>query len=130
MQLSGATFRRFLPPLGVTAIIVLAALAPAPSMASSTNNCGVKGYGYHDHGKPCPNRPFPGKGVNHDSNDNSALNANGGETRATKNLGNAVTKRSSSATMSSSDIVTTTESHASGHGHSHGKKAKGQNEDE
>src|SRR5438445_12967646 len=37
-------------------------MAPLPSAASSTNNCGVKGYGYHDHGKVCPNRPFPGKG--------------------------------------------------------------------
>ncbi len=63
MRVPGAIFRRLIPALGVTGVIVLAALAPAPSLASSTNNCGVKGYGYHDHGKVCPNRPFPGKGV-------------------------------------------------------------------
>jgi hypothetical protein len=32
-------------------------------MAGTGYKCGVKGIGYHDHGKLCPNRPFPGKGV-------------------------------------------------------------------
>src|SRR5438874_4449243 len=63
MRVSGQMFRRLIPALGVTGVIVLAALAPMPSLASSTNNCGVKGYGYHDHGKVCPNRPFPGHGT-------------------------------------------------------------------
>jgi len=63
MRVPGQMFRKLIPALGVTGVIVLAALAPIPSLASSTNNCGVKGYGYHDHGKVCPNRPFPGKGV-------------------------------------------------------------------
>src|SRR6266576_7213465 len=62
MRVPGQMFRRLIPALGVTGVIVLAALAPLPSLASSTNNCGVKGYGYHDHGKVCPNRPFPGHG--------------------------------------------------------------------
>src|SRR5438874_6149729 len=62
MRVSGQMFRRLIPALGVTGVIVLAALAPMPTLASSTNNCGVKGYGYHDHGKVCPNRPFPGHG--------------------------------------------------------------------
>src|SRR5947199_6399951 len=62
MRVPGQMFRRLIPALGVAGVIVLAALAPMPSLASSTNNCGVKGYGYHDHGKVCPNRPFPGHG--------------------------------------------------------------------
>lgn len=40
-------------------------MAPLPTQASKLENCGVKagyGYAFHDHGKPCPNRPFPGKG--------------------------------------------------------------------
>src|SRR5437588_2719802 len=40
-------------------------MAPLPADASKANNCGVKAgyaFAFHDHGKPCPNRPFPGKG--------------------------------------------------------------------
>jgi hypothetical protein len=60
---TGAKIRRLIPAGAVAAVIAFSWLTPAPSLASSTNNCGVKGYGYHDHGKPCPNRPFPGKGA-------------------------------------------------------------------
>jgi hypothetical protein len=62
MKLPGVSFKRLIPVIAVTGTVILAALAPSGSFASSTNNCGVKGYGYHDHGKPCPNRPFPGHG--------------------------------------------------------------------
>ena len=54
--------RRLVPAAVVAAVLVFSFFATSPSLASSTNNCGVKGYGYHDHGKPCPNRPFPGHG--------------------------------------------------------------------
>src|SRR5258708_29732556 len=62
--------RTILPALGFTTVIALANLAPLPAQASKVNNCGVKGgyayggysFAFHDHGKPCPNRPFPGKG--------------------------------------------------------------------
>ena len=63
MQFTGGNFRKAIPAILVSAVVAVAALAPAASFASSTNNCGVKGYGYHDHGKPCPNRPFPGHGI-------------------------------------------------------------------
>jgi hypothetical protein len=54
-------------------ILLLSFLAPTPLLiqqasnksvvvTSSVNNCGVKGYGIHDHDKECPNRPFPGRG--------------------------------------------------------------------
>jgi hypothetical protein len=60
--------RRLVPAFAVTAVLALAALLPSPPIGLANaaygyaNNCGVKGYGTHDHGKPCPNRPFPGKG--------------------------------------------------------------------
>lgn len=61
--------RRLLPALAVGTVIGIAALLPSTSLGATTqlgygyaNNCGIKGYGFHDHGKPCPNRPFPGKG--------------------------------------------------------------------
>ena len=60
--LSGTTVRRMIPALAIGGVLAFSFLTQTPSLASSTNNCGVKGYGYHDHGKPCPNRPFPGQG--------------------------------------------------------------------
>src|SRR5437667_3619594 len=57
------TLRRLIPALAVGSVLAFSLFAASPTLASSTNNCGVKGYGYHDHGKVCPNRPFPGKGV-------------------------------------------------------------------
>ena len=57
--------RRLVPPAVVAVILAAAYMAPLPTQASQQNNCGVKagyGYAFHDHGKPCPNRPFPGKG--------------------------------------------------------------------
>jgi hypothetical protein len=61
------TLGRLLPAGAVAAVLAVSYLAQAPTLASNNddgygNNCGVKGYGYHDHGKPCPNRPFPGQG--------------------------------------------------------------------
>ena len=63
---TGANIRRLIPAGAVAAVLALSYLSPLPSFASNGGfgyNCGVKGYGYHDHGKPCPNRPFPGHGV-------------------------------------------------------------------
>jgi hypothetical protein len=65
---SAAKWRRLIPAGAVAAVLALSYLAPLPSEASNGvggfgYNCGVKGYGYHDHGKPCPNRPFPGQGI-------------------------------------------------------------------
>jgi hypothetical protein len=68
--ITGATLRRIWPALAVTTLLGISLLAPSAPLGAiasvgygnNGNNCGVKGYGYHDHGKPCPNRPFPGKG--------------------------------------------------------------------
>ena len=68
--INGAKLRRLIPAGAVAAVIAFAYMAPLPAEASKTNNCGVKGgyayggyaYAFHDHGKPCPNRPFPGQG--------------------------------------------------------------------
>ncbi len=63
---TGANIRRLIPAGAVAAVLALSYLSPLPSFASNGGfgyNCGVKGYGYHDHGKPCTNRPFPGHGV-------------------------------------------------------------------
>ena len=57
-----AKLRRLIPVGAVATVLAFSYLAPLPSLASNVNNCGVKGYGYHDHGKACPNRPFPGHG--------------------------------------------------------------------
>jgi hypothetical protein len=59
--------RKLIPAVGIGGILLFSALTPLPSLASNGvsgygNNCGINGTGYHDHGKPCPNRPFPGQG--------------------------------------------------------------------
>src|SRR5437879_4662696 len=66
---NGETLRRLIPAFLVGGVLLVSLMAQAPSLASNndvgygyTNNCGVKGDGMHDHGKVCPNRPFPGHG--------------------------------------------------------------------
>jgi hypothetical protein len=59
--------RRLIPAFAVGGVLAFSLVASVPSVLSSSqagygNNCGVKGTGYHDHGKVCPNRPFPGQG--------------------------------------------------------------------
>jgi hypothetical protein len=63
------TLRRLTPAFVVGGVLLASLLTQAPSLASNNdvgygyaNNCGVKGDGMHDHGKTCPNRPFPGHG--------------------------------------------------------------------
>jgi hypothetical protein len=122
MNLSiGSTIRRALPAAAVVGVLALSYMAQAPTLASSTNNCGVKGYGYHDHGKVCPNRPFPGhgKGI-------SVALQNGatGSAKATETSTGAPTDETAdSAGITTSDqdsLVTTSRTHGHGHG-----KAKG-----
>ena len=63
--INAANLRRIIPGIVVAGVLVFSALAQVPTLASnggSGYNCGVKGNGYHDHGKVCPNRPFPGQG--------------------------------------------------------------------
>lgn len=66
---NAVTLRGVLPALAVSAVLAMAALLPSSPIGLANvagygyaNNCGIKGYGTHDHGKACPNRPFPGKG--------------------------------------------------------------------
>src|SRR5438046_3226610 len=65
----GATLRMLIPAFAVAGVLALSFLAPPQLLGSTSgvgygyaNNCGVKGDGFHDHGKVCPNRPFPGHG--------------------------------------------------------------------
>ena len=65
--ISAATLRRLIPAGAVGAVLAFSYIAQVPITVSGNdagyhNNCGVKGTGYHDHGKVCPNRPFPGHG--------------------------------------------------------------------
>ena len=63
--INAANLRRIIPGIVVAGVLAFSALAQVPTLASnggSGYNCGVKGNGYHDHGKVCPNRPFPGRG--------------------------------------------------------------------
>lgn len=70
--------RKLLPLYGILVVLVLAFTTPLPTLAKGGggdwrhegqnnsfghNNCGVKGDGQHDHGKECPNYPFPGHGT-------------------------------------------------------------------
>jgi hypothetical protein len=88
------------------------------------NNCGVKGNGYHDHGKPCPNRPFPGKGKgvteilsgtspsSQTTADNSTETSEGDDDATTLNV---------SATSWSDELTQSTSKVHHGKGHGHGK---------
>lgn len=68
--ITATNLRRLIPASAVAAALAFAYMAPLPVDASKINNCGVKGgyayggyaFAFHDHGKTCPNRPFPGKG--------------------------------------------------------------------
>lgn len=108
--MSSAKWRRLIPAGAVATVLALSYLAPLPSEAANGHggfgyNCGVKGYGYHDHGKPCPNRPFPGKG------------------EGLEKFGIAVTAAGdeSTGTTSSQNTQNATPSHGHGQGNSRGK---------
>src|SRR5438874_8896499 len=67
---NGENLRRLIPAFVVGGVVAFSLLAQVPTLASNNdlgygyrNNCGVKGDGFHDHGKVCPNRPFPGHGT-------------------------------------------------------------------
>src|SRR5437773_811838 len=68
-SVSGDILRRLIPAFVVGGVVLASLGATVPSLASNSdvgygyaNNSGVKGDGFHDHGKVCPNRPFPGHG--------------------------------------------------------------------
>jgi len=120
--LSAAKWRRLVPAAGVAAVLAISYLAPLPSEASNGGfgyNCGVKGYGYHDHGKACPNRPFPGRGIGlakfgitiATSGDEDKNNTTTGEDNNTTSIDNENSAESQGTAGTSA---------GAGHGHSQG----------
>ncbi|TMC54774.1 MAG: hypothetical protein E6J20_02225 [Chloroflexi bacterium] len=85
--LNAANIARLLPGAAVAGVLALSFMTPVSTQASNLNNCGVKGYGYHDHGKPCPNRPFPGqgKGLEHLATGSTSTPTTSQETVTTNN---------------------------------------------
>jgi hypothetical protein len=137
--INAANFRRIIPGIVVAGVLAFSALAQVPTLASnggSGYNCGVKGNGYHDHGKVCPNRPFPGRGEGiteavegTQSEDNSTTSKVSGQVSP----GSIKRKTTVSATVTVAPTVTESDTstsdanahdsghaHGSGHGHSNG----------
>src|SRR5467141_332378 len=123
--INAATFRRVLPAGAVATVLAISYMAPIPTEASKLNNCGVKagyGYAFHDHGKPCPNRPFPGKGVGLAK---FGINVTAGSAGATTSVGHgkksSANKVDSSAVDSDSDSTKGNSSTGKVHGKGHGR---------
>ncbi len=125
--INGAKVRKLLPVSAVAAVLAIAYMSPLPADASKVNNCGVKGgyaiggygYAFHDHGKPCPNRPFPGKGEGIEKfigTSETTTSTVTGETKSPSN-GNLTTEDEGNPTT---DVDSNTSSAGNGHGHSKG----------
>jgi len=114
VNITPAKLRRLIPASAVALVLAVSYMAPLPTAASSTNNCGVKGSGYHDHGKVCPNRPFPGQG-----NGITKFTA----TATSQSVGAKTLSTTSSTT---SEVGGAASSTGKGHGKGHGKgRSKG-----
>ena len=130
MKLDSATVRRLIPAGAVIGVLAVSYVAQAPSLASNNdvgygyaNNCGVKGDGFHDHGKPCPNRPFPGHG--NGVQEILGTTTSGSTSTSSKSKENShsqvnVTSSATSGTGASDDGDNSTNSGKS-HGHRHSK---------
>ena len=130
ISIGGAKLRRVIPAGAVTAVLALSYLSPLPSDAISAlagygnngNNCGVKGYGYHDHGKVCPNRPFPGKGEGLEKFLGGAETV-GGSNAKTETEGIAVTTTDNDTVATGGGVTLSlgkSHGHGKGHGHANG----------
>jgi hypothetical protein len=124
---TAANLRRLIPASAVAAVLAFSWIAPLPSFASnggSGYNCGVKGNGYHDHGKVCPNRPFPGQGEGliKFGIDNAAPSVIAANTTATVSH---KTTASGNASTATGNAGTSAKTHGRGNGqgsvHSHGR---------
>lgn len=121
--------RRLIPAGAVAAVLAFSYLAPLPSAASSVGgfgyNCGVKGYGYHDHGKPCPNRPFPGKGngITKLTSGGTTASTGHGEGQANGKKSPSLSDETTTTTLSlgDSDGLSAGTRHGRGNGRGHGK---------
>ena len=138
--INGARVRKLLPASAVAAVLAIAYMSPLPADASKVNNCGVKGgyaiggygYAFHDHGKPCPNRPFPGKGEGLEKFLGGAATANASNTNTTTEVNtNTTTEVNESSTTEDNDSSTSggnpsassvgkAHGHGNGNGHSKG----------
>ncbi len=132
--MSGAKLRAIGPAIAVTAVVALAYLAPLPADASKVNNCGVKGgyayggysFAFHDHGKPCPNRPFPGKGEGLEKFlGGAATTDTDTKTTATTSKANATAEDNDVSTSVGNVVGSSTpgksHGHGKGNGHSKGR---------
>ena len=129
--MNGARLRAIGPAVAVTAVVALAYLAPLPADASKVNNCGVKGgyayggysFAFHDHGKPCPNRPFPGKGKGVTKFlVGGATTTTGTSTTVTTVSGSTTTEDNvGSTSVGSGDTSSPGKGHGHGKGHGQGK---------
>jgi hypothetical protein len=123
--INAATLRRLIPAAAVAAVLAFSYLAPLPSAASSVGgfgyNCGVKGYGYHDHGKVCPNRPFPGQGngITKFLSNGTSTSVGHGKGQANDNSSPPISDETTTATSEISPSAG--KGHAWGRGHAKGK---------
>jgi hypothetical protein len=135
---NGELLRRLTPALVVGGVLVASFLAQAPSLASNNdvgygyaNNCGVKGDGMHDHGKVCPNRPFPGHGFGALVKlgiSGTAPVAHGSGATETKAHGrstiNVTVTNGGSTSQDGDDSTGSVNAHSHSHGHGHGPRPK------
>jgi hypothetical protein len=121
VNITPAKLRRLIPASAVALVLAVSYMAPLPAAASKLNNCGVKagyGYAFHDHGKPCPNRPFPGKGKS------SLVGKANGATPNAEAESNAATVSvvdNTTQSLSNGDEQSTGKGHAKSKGHGKGK---------
>jgi hypothetical protein len=123
---NGDTLRKLTPAFVVGGVVLASLLAQAPSLASNNdvgygygygNNCGVKGDGMHDHGKVCPNRPFPGHGLGVLRILGTASPSNGSTgTNGTRGQGSP-----DATTNSATTSAETAPKSGKGHGNAHGR---------
>jgi len=124
--ITGARLRRLIPVSVVAAVLAIAYTSPLPADASKLNNCGVKagyGYAYHDHGKPCPNRPFPGHGIGALRQLGISLTSSesgSSATPQTKSKVKSETGETDSAVLTDEADSSTGFAHGRGHSKSHG----------
>ena len=127
MKLNRATLSRLVPAVAVAGVLALSYIAQAPTLASNNNvgygyanNCGVKGDGFHDHGKACPNRPFPGKGKGLTTaaigNGNPSSETTGGTASNTGRKSAANQSATALSTVSGGDTDAQSQGKSNGHG--------------
>jgi hypothetical protein len=133
ISITGAKLRRLIPAGAVAGVLAFSYLAVGPTgvigglagYGNNGNNCGVKGYGYHDHGKVCPNRPFPGKGEGLEKFLGGAETAGGSNAKSETEGIVVTTTDNDTVATGGGDTLSLGKSHGQGKGHGHGQ-GKGQ----